>query len=395
LPEELYFLKVILSNTIRKVGLVKKYFFKTYTLTMTLAIQSYEKTHTLVDSQETLNLSWTLDERELLSADLSAIISNELHLEVQGSLPYIYNYYVKDPYGEELLKPAIADYFSIDEQPISITCGAGVNSLLHAISGIVNRGGVIHILENAYPDLPHWVNQRNGICIPHQTIESVENTIINLTNNSSIVFLERPSIFGNELSDINELRNFCEKMLNKGIQVLIDESNANYYPPSFSAATLITDLENIHVIRGVSKAFGLGGLRFAYCISSIKKKKLIQDLVPPLLASSLSLRIGKKILELGDLTEKLRHKIIKSRKKAIQLFSSAQIEELVFSSDYLPYIFIQNKLEYIQDSIEKKGISGKWHPISSGQTHNFGFIYRLSVPLTSKRMNLLEAKFKS
>ncbi|GAA3229592.1 hypothetical protein GCM10020256_42750 [Streptomyces thermocoprophilus] len=101
---------------------------------MSLAIGSYEKLRGLDDGADLLNLAWTQDEREHLSADVMAVVAEELAAELAEDLPYIGDYMVKDPYGEHLLGPAVAEYFGRPGWDASVTCGAGVGPLLHDLA---------------------------------------------------------------------------------------------------------------------------------------------------------------------------------------------------------------------------------------------------------------------
>src|SRR4051812_8406111 len=101
---------------------------------MALAVSSYERLPSLADHGEVLNLAWVLDERGLLTVDLSGVIERELMDEARAGLPYVYSYFVQDPYGEGLLRPALEAHFSGFPEGSSVSCGAGVNSLLHALA---------------------------------------------------------------------------------------------------------------------------------------------------------------------------------------------------------------------------------------------------------------------
>lgn len=362
---------------------------------MPLAINSYKNLNTLVDDRQLLNLAWTLDERECLSVDLKSTISFELEVEAREDLPYINSYFVKDPYGEDALEPLVASFFSITKGSYCVTCGAGVISLLHALARLTN-GKVTHMIGNTYPDFPFWVEQSKGKCLWHSSNLSVEDHLSHLNvAGASVIFLERPSLIGDKFSHLSELAELCEGVALYDTLVIVDESNANYYPPSFSAVNLVHEVDNLIVMRGFSKAYGLGGLRLAYCVASNRQKDIIRSVVPPLLASSLSLRIGSKILELGDIALTLRERIRETKAEMKKLFEDAQFNQIILSSEYMPYVLLNNSPEYIQTYIERKGILGKFHPICSETTPDINYVYRLSVPLSTGRMDLLRQKIKT
>lgn len=362
---------------------------------MSLAISSYNNLNTLTDSPRFLNLGWTLDERQFLSVDLKSIISLEMETEIKNDLQYINSYFVKDPYGEEIMGTSVANFFSKTSWSYCITCGAGVISLLYSLAKLSN-GKPVSIIGDTYPDFPYWVEQFKGKCLSPKSNQSLEYIVSDIrAADSSLIFLERPSLIGDRFSDLSGIEALCRGGETCNAIVIVDESNANYYSPAFSAVNLVDEINNLIVLRGFSKAYGLGGLRLAYCISSTALKERIRKVIPPLLASSLSLGIGKKILELGDITLPLRQRIRKKKEKMKIIFELAQINEVQLSSENLPYILLQNSPEYIDLHLESNGILGKFHPIRSEVTGMTTYLYRLSVPLNAKRMNLLKEKIQA
>jgi hypothetical protein len=306
------------------------------------AFRSYESIDPSAPEGDTLNLAWTRDERECLSVDLAKLIEEEL--------PAVDRYLVRDPYGEATLGLALPGR--------TVTCGAGVVSLLHALARLSTA---VRIIGDTYPDFPYWVTQNGGTCAAF----------------ASLWFLERPSLHGDAFADVADLGALCEDAARAGAIVIVDESNANYYPPAWSAIGLAQ--ENLVVLRGFSKAYGLGGLRLAFCVASAALTERVRSVVPPLLASSLSLRVGARVLALGDITAPLRARIAAHKREAIELFERAGVETLP-PSEHLPYVLSPAGYE----SLEARGILGKRHPLwSEGKLAD---IYRLSVPLSDARI---------
>lgn len=316
------------------------------------AVRSYEALDPAADeSDDTLNLAWTRDERACLAVDIAAILAEELRAEADTDLPYLGRYLVRDPYGEDTLGPAVALPRG------TVTCGAGVVSLLH---GLARLAPAVRIVGETYPDFPYWVTQSGGT----------------IAADGGVWFLERPSFRGDAFAALDELRALCDEAARHGAVVIVDESNANYYPLAWSAAALATTLDNLVVLRGFSKALGLGGLRLAYAVASPAMTVRVRGCVPPLLPSSVSLRLGARIIDLGDITAPLRTRIAAHKREAIALFARAGIE-VSAASEYLPYVLAPA-------AFASPGITGKLHPMWShaGICH----LYRLSVPLSDARI---------
>lgn len=354
---------------------------------MPLAINSYRTIAKLSDDSESLILAWTLDEREFLDADLDAMIAATLEAEIRSGLDHINRYMVKDPYGEDYLGPAVAGFFEKTEEARCVMCGAGVVSLLQSLASLA-QGSTAHIIGNTYPDFPYWIAQSSGRCIPEAECEGP------MFDGASLVFLERPSLIGDRFCDLAEVGEVCRRAASSGAIVIIDESNANYYPPQFSAAHLVDEMNNLIVLRGFSKAYGLGGLRLAYCVASNALRDKLRSVIPPLLASSLSLCIGRGVLELGDIGRTLRQRINEAKGETKGLLDRAGLRDVVPSSEHLPYLVVRNSEEYVQTRFEKNGIIGKFHAVWAGARQD-ATIYRLSVPLRPARMETLKQKIAS
>jgi histidinol-phosphate/aromatic aminotransferase/cobyric acid decarboxylase-like protein len=338
------------------------------------AFRSYESIDPAAEEGDTLNLAWTRDERACLAVDLASLLAGELRAESDDALPYLDRYLVRDPFGEETLGPAVAAAFGLPAWHGHVTCGAGVVSLLHGLARLAS-GGTVRIIGDTYPDFPYWATRNGGTCAA--------------SPGAALWFLERPSLIADRFAELADLRALCEDAARHGAVVIVDESNANYYPPAWSAVGLALAQPNLVVARGFSKAYGLGGLRLAYCVASPALTERVRDVVSPLLASSLSLRLGARVLALGDITAPLRTRIHAHKREATELLERAGIEALVPSSQHLPYVLSRASAEHLEAQLERRGVTGKMHPVWSADAAALCHIYRLSVPLTEARMNRL------
>lgn len=353
---------------------------------MSLAIKTYEGIRTLRDDPGLLNLAWTLDERAQLSLDLDELLSTSLRAEIEGDLAHINRYLVKDPYGEEALRPAVAAHFALSETSFEVSCGAGVASLLAALANLP-QARTVRVLGDVYPDFPFWIQRSGGSC-PAPSAEA-------RAGRPSIVFLERPSLTGDGHAALSDVVELCREAASIGAIVIIDESNANYYPPAFSAVSLVPTHENLLVLRGVSKAYQLGGLRLGYAVGSAQVTRDVRSVLPPLLTASLSLRLADLVLRSGDVAAPLRQKIAANKAIAIRLLHDAGVSAAEPASQYLPYVFVRGEARSESAFLESRGVRGKLHPVWSASAGGVHHLYRLSAPLDDRRMELLREKLSS
>jgi histidinol-phosphate/aromatic aminotransferase/cobyric acid decarboxylase-like protein len=357
---------------------------------MPLAINSYKSVEALADGAGTLNLAWTHDERRLLSVDIDSIIARELEDESRHGLEYVNRYLVKDPYGEDALGSSVAGFFGRSHRQGTVTCGAGVASVLHALARLPDERAVC-VIGDSYPDFPCWAERSGRRCLALNPLADAEDHARSVSAaDASLLVIERPGLISDRFADLSQLAFLCELAARSGAFVLLDESNANYRPPAYSAVNLVDAATNLVVVRGLSKAYGLGGLRLSYCVASGAATDRIRSLIPPLLSSSLSLRIGMKILQLGDIAAPLRERIGEAKRDMADLFRRGGLEGVVPSSEGLPYLFLERDREYIRTRLGEHGVVGKLHPLWPGR-----HIYRLSAPLEVARMDTLRQKLSA
>ena len=360
---------------------------------MPLAIESYRKLAILDDTDTLLNLAWTVDEKSFLSLDVDSLAVAELQRELDGGLPYLNTYFVHDPYDEVTLGPAVTSAFP-EVTPGTNCCvvtGAGVGSLLCLLARLATGRRAI-VAESVYPDFPFWVAQFGGECValvPGSSPSDHADTIA--LHDPALVFVERPQLVNDSYSDLDAVHELCDSARRAGAAVVIDESNANYYPQSFSATSLTTKVDNLVVLRGLSKSYGLGGLRFAYCVASSAMRERLAGCVPPLLASSISLRIAIAVVANGDVTGPLRARIAASKPQTAELLRLVLGERVEVSSGWLPYLLVPDE-PGVAAELAEIGVQGKQHLLWSegGGVSTL----RLSVPLADKRMQILRDRIQ-
>ncbi|MEN3304583.1 MAG: histidinol-phosphate aminotransferase [Micromonosporaceae bacterium] len=363
---------------------------------MPLALSSYAGLSTLGDDPELLNLAWTLDERHHLSVDVLAVVAAALRAEVTDGLPSVRSYLVQDPYGEEILGPAATGPLGA-AGPVAITCGAGVGPLLADLVRLAG-GAPLYIAGDVYPDLPHWAQRAGSHCVTYADrmpqIRAAEVTVAMHAENALalgavLVALEHPALSPDLFIDAAAVGELCDRLAGHGVPVIVDESNANYWPPEFSCARLVASTPNLVVVRGLSKAYGLGGLRLGYCLSRPETASVLRGVIPPLLASSMSLALGSTVLSLGDVTGPLRERIRRHRAEVAGLMREADVGTPVAASEFLPYLLFGERPEQTRAALHGLGVLAKLQPVWSAEARAPQTVCRMSVPLDDGRMDRL------
>ena len=329
------------------------------------------------------------DERDFLRQDIPSLVSRELADELRAGGRGVGRYLVEDPYGEEALSPAVRAFFGLPGWTGALTCGAGVISLLHGLAGL-SADGTACIIGDTYPDFPHWVQTWGGTVLGKSASGLADRGEDPLGDvRPRLIFLERPSLFGTALDDLVTIKWLCERAADRDALVVVDESNANYRPPAYSAVPLTGEVPNLVVARGFSKAYGMGGLRLGYCASSPELRSRLRCLIPPLLASSLSLRIGAAILRAGDVAEPLRARIATAKRLLVRFLATAGFTDVLPAGDHLPYVFLAGDTGAIHARLLQRGVIGKPHGSWSWARRDVTFLYRLATPLRDDRLDVL------
>jgi histidinol-phosphate/aromatic aminotransferase/cobyric acid decarboxylase-like protein len=189
---------------------------------------------------------------------------------------------------------------------------------------------------------------------------------------------------------LDAIDDLCAKVAScKGL-VIIDESNGNYWPASYSAARLVRRSSNLIVLRGFSKAYGLGGLRCGIALVSRELQTRISNIATPLQVSSLSIDIARRVMLHGDATRGLRTQILVRKAQMLEALSVSGVGGLTASHGYLPYVFAANAADMGARQLGQCGILGKPQPLW-GSIGGHGAPFRLSAPLRDDRFARLKA----
>jgi histidinol-phosphate/aromatic aminotransferase/cobyric acid decarboxylase-like protein len=359
---------------------------------MILAVSSYSQIEMGCHEGEILNLAWTADERQYLDLDIDRIFEGFFTNQDEDNAKCTINtYLVTDPYGEHIMRTPVSYYFGLESPGVHVTTGAGVNSLLYAFAHLAIHNPA-YIVGDVYPDFVHWTNQLGGQCIAQPELATAREHAANILScGASVVLCERPALSGTDVT-LSDIRTLCERTSGSEVIILIDESYANYLPPGYSAAQLLYEVPNLAVLRGLSKAYWLGGLRIGICLASTRTTNRLRSFLPPMLCSPLSLRLAAMTLRLGDITTHLRKRIEEMKPQTITLLAKFGLVRQVSTSAFVPHIFFSDISDDMMQSLKNVGVMGKQQPFWTASTRSFITKFRLSTPLSSDRFEDLRRR---
>ncbi|GBQ24717.1 hypothetical protein AA12717_1867 [Gluconacetobacter sacchari DSM 12717] len=322
-----------------------------------------------------LALTWTSDERSQLDIDLDGFLTSRLATEAEQGAPLLRKYAVNDPYGALAMHAATTEFLEVALAADQITCAAGVIGLLNALASLVG-GGLCH-LDDVYRDLPAWSWNRGF------AVTSAPSLRAAIGRQWQMLLLEYPSFLETgEPLDIF-LADACAVAAERNGIVVVDESNANYLPPRRSLSARVNQLSNLVVLRGFSKAYGLGSLRLGVAICSRNMTARLRSVIAPLAVSPISLDLGAAVWSQGDIMSRLRSRIAVEKTAMKQRLVQVGIVDHSAEHPHLPYVLLSPDTRSIQ-ALSGAGIRGKFHFTAGTRGENQYF--RLSVPLHPERV---------
>jgi histidinol-phosphate aminotransferase len=338
-----------------------------------LANDSYQGLRLAPDDGERLNLSWTLDERPFLDVDVEAVVRrclDEATVEPDAD----------SAAATRDLADAAAGHLGLSTGDFVLRCAAGVIGLLHALARVPTACSVA-CLGEVYPDFPHWVAQRGLHAIPGRDLDRDARP--------AIVLLDRPGLVDGRFDDLDAVASLCHRMSRHDGIVVVDESYANYWPPAFSSARLLPSTNNLVVLRGMSKGYGLGSLRVGLALIARPLADDVGGLVPAGTVSTLSLRIAASLLATGDVTKGLRRAIAQNGPRVGTVLKKVGDGETIIGRPGLPHVFIGDGTEVspLAGRLTDVGIQGKYHHAWCGDSLDEVRRFRLAIPLRSARLD--------
>jgi histidinol-phosphate/aromatic aminotransferase/cobyric acid decarboxylase-like protein len=298
-------------------------------------------------------------------------------------------YAVDDPYGAERGAETVADYFGCPIPSDLLTFGAGVTALLRDLSDLA-EGGLVLASELVHPDVESWTVAAGGEVhlIAEPLTPSRLMTAIDVLD-PALVHLDRPT-FAGELLGLADLEAVCRAASRAGAIVLIDESPASCLGPNRSAARLIHEVDNLVVVRGLTKAYSCPGLRVGFAMASGIIAPRVRELVPPLQVSELSFRAALRLLASGDVFARFRARVA-SVKPVVTALLETNGFEVIRGHPELPWVLVRDPQQTASERLRRLGIRGLRPappPTQCGEVPEF---LHLSLPLSDERLAAVTA----
>lgn len=122
----------------------------------------------------------------------------------------------------------------------------------------------------------------------------------------NFIYIDNPNNPTGQCIDIEEIEEIVAKALKKDIMVIIDEAYGDFMPKENSAVQLFSKYPNLAVVKTLSKAFGLAGLRTGYVIAHKDLIGYMRKMVNPYMVSELAREVAAEALKHPEFLEKCK-----------------------------------------------------------------------------------------
>ncbi|HEU4324166.1 MAG TPA: aminotransferase class I/II-fold pyridoxal phosphate-dependent enzyme [Roseiflexaceae bacterium] len=340
--------------------------------------------------QPALDLRYNPDETAWQSPSSTEIWQELIRDEAQQGAAAVSSYPVNDPYGAERGAPVVGAFFGCPVEAVQLTFAAGVTALLRDLAGLA-EGGLVLAPQLIHPDLSAWaLGQGCEVRLVEEPTTAERLIAAVEQHRPALVSLDRPSFVGDLLS-CAELGALCQAAGRVGAAVVIDESPATYLGPAASAAAVVGQVDNLVVLRSVTKGYSWGGLRAGFALGSPVIAARVRELVAPLQIGELAFRAMLRALAAGDLFGRLRARFHHTKPQVIALLRRLGLEVLPGHPD-LGWVVVRDRDGAAARLLDELGIRALRFVPSPAARPPWPELLHITVPLSDVRMDELRRR---
>lgn len=205
-----------------------------------------------------------------------------------------------DPDSKEF-KKAVSDYLHIDEECVVV--GNGANELIHLFAdAFVKKDDKVVIPIPTFFEY-EFACDKNSARISYVDLDNFvlnpDSVLTAIDKETKVVFICNP----NNPTGLLAERGYIEKVLdlayNNNTLVMLDECFMEFVdePERNSFVNNINEYDNLVILRTLTKAFGLAGLRAGYCLANRKIVQLLNKVKVPWSVNALAQKAAVAALQ--------------------------------------------------------------------------------------------------
>jgi len=296
-----------------------------------------------------------------------------------------------DPHAR-MLRSSISKYIGIDEDYILV--GNGSSEIIYTLADVfIKEDDNVAIVEPTFLEYARAC-KKNGATIKHIMMsnlkldyDSIEENIIN-DNDIKMLFICNPNNPTGILTDGSIILKVIEYCYNKGIVVVLDECFIEFTDEQ-GYASKVKEFDNLVVIRSLTKAFGLAGLRIGYCVSDPRIVKVLSKAKVPWSVNAIAQIAGIKALSDLEHLNKSKSFIMKEKRFLINHLRCIQgVNPLESDTNFFLLRLEGFNSKVLRDALLSKGILVRDCSNFYGMNNSY---IRISTRLRDDNITLIDA----
>ncbi len=346
-----------------------------------------------------LDLMSIADERGMVkTGELLAPLFTAWGRDPSPILPYP----VLDPWWRETLARTTLDAFGGQRLSIdAATFSDGSYEIWKDLAGFVLRKGTMLGAGPIYPEFATWWQAAGGrfrpIVPPDLRFPKRELLDAIATDPAvTVIYADTPFNSTGEWPDRQGFLEVVEAAANRGIVVVADEAYANFLGPEVTWIPDVVDHPNLVIMRSLSKAYDLRGLRFAFAVAGSWVAPVLAQLRTPYAPSQVGAQCGLKILREGlQLVVPLRSAVRMAKAQVLPWLTKAGFQIRASHCDAPNFMFglAGQDLATLFASMGVRVARGTQFAPTCGRT--CALDVRIRVPLAPPRLKLLRDLLES
>lgn len=255
------------------------------------------------------------------------------------------------------LKKALAEYTKLEEE--NILCGNGSDELLKiVVDTFVDKGDVVVTHSPSFAMYKIITQIAGGKLVEVQGDASfsinIDEIILKANENKAkIIFLCTPN---NPTGRVIKRDDIIRVLDNTSAIVVVDEAYYEFYGETL--IDKINEYERLIVLRTLSKAFGLAGLRIGYGVASKNTIETISKVKSPYNLNMISQCIGKTVLENREIVSKYIQSVKEERDKMFgEIVTINDIQAIPSKSNFI--LVKTNRYENLMKRFKEEKIQVK------------------------------------
>jgi histidinol-phosphate aminotransferase len=188
-----------------------------------------------------------------------------------------------------------------------------------------------------------------------QLINDDKTTICEACAQSKLVFICNPNNPTGAILPVEKIAEIADELSGKAI-VVVDEAYIEFCE-AYSSVSLLKDFNNIVVLRTLSKAFALAGLRTGFMLSNSELLNIVRKVIAPYPVSTVVAAIAAQALSKDAITQVKRQvQILNAAKAELSLALKNSKQVVAVLDSYANFVTIRLKDKAAIDVAMQSGL---------------------------------------